>query len=479
MSRTSKQEMTAPCSVGTASAIATTTGQLPLRRSALLALFACVSVTGCGGGDAPVSTTPPPPVAAPAPAPKPAPVISSFTPDTGPSGTLVTLSGINLSGTTAVLFNGTAAPFSQVSATQLTATLGADATTGPVTVTTPGGTATSAARFTVTVPVKKLKVFILAGQSNMLGYGKVDLGGNPATASREPNIIGGLGSLRAMVDNNPDTYGYLVDASKPITYPLYTGTKTYPSWKTRNDVWVSHWTEAAPRPGSPTVESRNGGLTVGFGAQNLMPEGYIGPEYGFGQVVGNALAEPVLLIKTSWGGRSLAVDFRPPSSGGTTGPKYTEMVAIVRQVLSNLKTHYPAYDGAGYEIAGFGWHQGWNDRVNRDHVAQYEANMVNLIKDLRRDFGVPAMPVVIGNTGMAVEPTDTQAVALITAQGNVANPAKYPQFAGTVTTVDTRPFYFGNNSPAPTFGFHWNYNAESYFRIGESMGTAMVKLLKP
>jgi alpha-galactosidase len=311
----------------------------------------------------------------------------------------------------------------------------------------------------------------------MLGYGKVDLGGDPRLATREPNIIGGLGSLRAVVNNNPSTYGYLVDASKPITYPQYTGTKTYPSWVTRNDVWVSHWTETSF--GGATVESRNGGLTVGFGAQNTMPEGYIGPEYGFGQVVGNALGDQVLLIKTSWGGRSLAADFRPPSSGGTTGPYYKEMVVKVREVLSNLKKYYPAYDGAGYEISGFGWHQGWNDRVNKDYVAQYEVNMVNLIKDLRKEFGVPAMPVVIGNTGMAVASTDTQALALITAQGNVANPSKYPEFAGTVSTVDTRPFYSETNSPAPTVGFHWNYSGESYFRIGESMGTAMVKLLKP
>lgn len=41
----------------------------------------------------------------------------------------------------------------------------------------------------------------------------------------------------------------------------------------------------------------------------------IGPELGFGWVVGDALEEPVLLVKCAWGGKSLAVDFRPPSAG--------------------------------------------------------------------------------------------------------------------------------------------------------------------
>ncbi|MBF9239893.1 IPT/TIG domain-containing protein [Hymenobacter sp. BT683] len=83
----------------------------------------------------------------------PAPTLSAFAPASGTIGTSVTLTGTNLSGATAVKFNGVAATtFAVVSATSVTATVPAGATSGKVQVVTPGGTATSAASFVVTVP---------------------------------------------------------------------------------------------------------------------------------------------------------------------------------------------------------------------------------------------------------------------------------------------------------------------------------------
>ena len=236
----------------------------------------------------------------------------------------------------------------------------------------------------------------------------------------------------------------------------------------------------------------SGALTVGFGSENVLPAGYIGPEFGFGHMVGNGLEDKVLLIKTSWGGKSLAVNFRPPSSVGSgvgspadasiadvTGTYYIEMVNKVRLVLSDIKKYYPDYDEKkGYEVVGLGWHQGWNDRDRVEYVAQYEFNLVNLIRDLRKDLNLPKLLVVIGNTGMA-NAYEGKALKLVEAQGAVTNAIKYPEFAGTVSTVDTRPFDKPNNSPEVGFVHHWNYNGESYFKVGESMGTAMLKLMNP
>jgi hypothetical protein len=83
-----------------------------------------------------------------------APVLSSFSPTGGSPGTVVTLTGQNLTGATQVSFNGVAAgSFTVVSATQLTATVPVGASTGPIEVTTPGGTGTSGRSFSVTAPL--------------------------------------------------------------------------------------------------------------------------------------------------------------------------------------------------------------------------------------------------------------------------------------------------------------------------------------
>jgi len=107
------------------------------RYFSLIALTILMFCAGCGGGSTPTST---------------APTLSSFSPTSGLVGTSVTLTGNNLTGATAVRFNGTAAStFAVVSATQISATVPTGATSGVLSVTTGAGTGTSSAVFTVTV----------------------------------------------------------------------------------------------------------------------------------------------------------------------------------------------------------------------------------------------------------------------------------------------------------------------------------------
>ena len=285
---------------------------------------------------------------------------------------------------------------------------------------------------------KPIRVFILAGQSNMVGAGQV---------KANPDRNEGKGSLE-----------YLVKDPKTAERFKHTVDKNG-DWVVRDDVKIWYL-------------GRKGGLSVGYGAR----ADRIGPEFQFGHVVGDGLDERVLIIKTAWGGKSLAKDFRPPSSGGEVGPFYTEMVKHIKDVLGDLKLHFPDYPNEGAVIAGFGWHQGWNDGLNKQSVEEYAENMANLIKDLRKELKVPGLPVVIANSGFGGRnQKNDRRLGIINAQLAVA---KRPEFKGTVVTVETRDFFRPPEESPSRQGYHWNGNAETYFLIGDAMGREMLKLLK-
>ncbi|MCH7229087.1 sialate O-acetylesterase [Haloferula sp. A504] len=298
-----------------------------------------------------------------------------------------------------------------------------------------------------------VKVFILAGQSNMVGYGESEKG--------HGGVDGAIGSLRHLAVTDAADYGKL------LAEPAHPATS---AWKTRSDVKV-WWDRSEPGSGPSVIK---GDLGVGFGTDSAK----IGPEYGFGWIVGDHFEDPVLLIKSCWGGRSLGDQFRPPSAvakrGNTIGPYYTGMLDQVRAVLGNLGSEFPEWAGRGYRIVGIGWHQGWNDKLPPLN-AEYEANLVDLINDLRIEFGNPELPVSIATTGMQAAP---EYHPVESAQLAVADPAKHPEFKGSVFTTDTRPFWRDASVSPNDQGFHWNFNAESYFLIGKAMGEGMTSQLE-
>jgi alpha-galactosidase len=300
---------------------------------------------------------------------------------------------------------------------------------------------------------RKVLVFILAGQSNMEGQGFI---------AAEPKRNGGKGSLEYLVKDTA-TQKRFAHLKAPDG-----------AWKQREDVFISYL-------------DRKGPLTVGYGARNDR----IGPELGFGWVMGDASSQPILLVKCAWGGKSLAVDFRPPSAGkipyalgkktqeeieknpDLVGRYYRETLALVKAALADVRNLVPGSDGS-YQIAGFAWHQGWNDRIDDKFNAEYEKNMIHFIKDMRRDLYAPSMPFVIAETGMTgPEEKHPRALSLMKAQENAA---KHDEFRGNVAFVPTRAFWRPQEQSPTGQGYHWNTNAETYYLIGEAMGQAMLRL---
>ncbi len=293
-----------------------------------------------------------------------------------------------------------------------------------------------------------LKVFVLVGQSNMQGHAKVStfdyLGDDPATRPLLEQMRGADG--------------------KPRTVP---------------NTWISYLTQGkGPEDGEGV-----GPLTVGYGARThpAKPSDKIGPEFTFGITVQSALRQPVLIIKTAWGGKSLHTDFRPPSAGvhalshaekaslerqgkdvsaevrkrnQQSGEYYRRMVKHIDHVLSDIKRVYPDYDASlGYELAGFVWFQGWNDVVASSVYPQrgqpggydkYTEWMAQFIRDVRKELKAPHMPFVIGVLGVD-GPGDNieQRYRKIheTFRTAMAAPASLPEFKGNVIAVQTAPFW--------------------------------------
>lgn len=281
-----------------------------------------------------------------------------------------------------------------------------------------------------TAAAKPIKIFILAGQSNMEGHAKVEtfdyIGDDPKTAPL-------LAKMRAS-DGSP---------------------------RVCDGAWISYLTGMKENLGEGC-----GKLTSGFGSRRnpLEDGGKIGPEFTFGMKMDEVFDEPVLIIKTAWGGKSLFYDFRPPSAGPyqqtardiekkknspeQAGHYYRLMTKHVHHVLDDIKRVCPEYDESqGYEIAGFVWFQGFNDMVNRDaypeiesgnRFARYSDLLGHLIRDVRKEFDAPTMPFVIGVMGVGGrEPNEGNLMF----RKAMASPASSPEFQGNVIAVQTSLFW--------------------------------------
>jgi hypothetical protein len=240
-------------------------------------------------------------------------------------------------------------------------------------------------------------------------------------------------------------------------------------WTVRHDVYFQEVRIAKEGRGCPLSATSNGKS--------------IGPELGFGHVMGAFHDEQVLLIKTAMGNRSLGFDFRPPNSGRTDldseweSLEYKLMVEGVRKTLENIKDVVPGYKGQGYEIAGFVWWQGHKDSGTEESIAEYEQNLVNLVNDVRKEFKLPKMPAVVATVGFGGHNMADKFLRILQAQLAVGDPKKHPEFAGTVASVDTRDFWHEVDESPTSQDYHYNRNAETYMRVGDALGRAMVGLL--
>lgn len=308
------------------------------------------------------------------------------------------------------------------------------------------------------------KITYLTDQTNGLGWiARIDIPGTLATVVRRDG-----------------KFPYLIDEQG--------------EWAERNDVWYK----------GVVTATANKWLNVGCGAGN----NNIGPELGFGHVVGDYHDEPVLILKASQGNRSLGWDYLPPGSerfehegyvyagykdsparwekdskptpiNWYAGKQYDDCFNAAHEVLNNFDEKFPHWKGRGYEIAGFVWWQGHKDG-GEPYASRYEQNLVHFIKTLRKEFDAPMAPFAIATIGF--DGWEMSGPHKIVAKAQLAvsgDKGKYPEFHGNVMTVETRDFWREADASPRNQGFHYNQNAETYMLVGEALGKGMLKLLDP
>ena len=325
-----------------------------------------------------------------------------------------------------------------------------------------------------------VRVFILAGQSNMEGKAKNTLLDHQATSPE-----------------TKDFFAHLRDGDK---------------WAVRDDVFIKYL-------------KRNGPLTIGYGSPNRT-----GSELEFGHLMGEHFDEPVLLIKAAWGGHSLFKLFRSPSSGlpeeaalqdmlekakakverenkkndrkkplptmqdikEPFGSSYRNMMTEVNGTFENYETMFPELKGKQLKLAGFFWFQGFNDKFGEFAPGEYEANMKRFIKDVRKDLKAPKLPFVIAaiaNNGS--KPAEGSSLTIRDAQMAMN---KVPEFKGNIRAFRTDllvdkaaenlyPTWKQNIEQWQLTGsdhaYHYFGSAIWYTRIGRSAGEAMLELMSP
>jgi len=316
-----------------------------------------------------------------------------------------------------------------------------------------------------------VKVFILAGQSNMQGHAA-------------------LRTLEYLIYNEETAAEYQQWKDR------------WGNWYERSDVWI--WT---------TDGKRFGNLKPGYGQSDVK----IGPELGFGWVMGERLGEQVLLIKTCWGGRSVKKDFLPPSAEmpsedqlreeldrrrknkpettmedvkGPYGRAYRDTIAHVNEVLGDLKGHFPKYDEKrGYELAGFVFFQGWNDMVDgsqrQEKYVNYTKRLATLIKDVRNDLKTPNLPVIVGELGAGKRGDFQKAQAAVVDEPGMSNVrfVKTRDFwepevekmvnEGVWKGPDWVKFY----NVGSERGYHYLGSARIMHKMGKAFAEGMIELL--
>ncbi|MEC9349778.1 MAG: sialate O-acetylesterase, partial [Planctomycetota bacterium] len=126
------------------------------------------------------------------------------------------------------------------------------------------------------------------------------------------------------------------------------------------------------------------------GWESLAPiNNIVGPELSFARKVSGHIKAPIAIIKVAAGGTHLGGDWNPDKPIGFK--MYPLALETIRGALADLDQRK-----IKYRLEGFMWHQGENDMFNKDYMPNYGKNLKNFLASWRRDLKTPGLKFYIG-----------------------------------------------------------------------------------
>jgi hypothetical protein len=229
-------------------------------------------------------------------------------------------------------------------------------------------------------------------------------------------------------------------------------------------------------------------VQVGWPSRPIQESPAFGVDRAMVYKIAQETGQEIIVLRCAVGGTVLHTQWRPPSAvkraGGTVGPLYMSLVNRFHNLVAHLEEFYPPYRGQGYEIAGFVWFQGESDSCSHSEVDDekvgnwnyYEANLRDLIHDVRRDFGVPEMPVLIPQINVS-DPWEMNKVTIVGEDGTTTQTTSGQIIRDIQRKVaESTPHCTWVETLGMTRLYH--YDAPSYIEIGRRMGDAMMPFAK-
>ena len=291
------------------------------------------------------------------------------------------------------------------------------------------GSTTPTIMTTAPPTVTPIRFFVIAGDSNVVGFAD-------------------LNQLLSLSFLDPAYARFVTSSFAPVERP---------------DATISFNQEYAK-----IVAKVEGQLSTQYGTDGA----HFGPEVGMGFNLADDIDKNIVIVKCGGTAGSLAEEWLPPRSSGP-GTYYTQMVEDIKDAMGRV-TELGGTSGQPAEFAGMVWFHGYDDVFNNAFRGAYATNLRNLINDIRTEFDLPNLPIVIAELGAQGANPDAAELKMREIQKGVVEATENTVLTATSELITG----FDTSNPTEVYDSASNYwgRADVMIQIGSQFAADMLAL---